>query len=215
MQWKQLPSRVFTASGSVTEREMSEAVLQFRYRRIRLHPPTGKRKLHPDPDVTIFHTLRSRIRQRITTGSTESLSPTFLFTRGRTLSRSCAGTRCAGILRRSTRSSNRASRPNRSYRERLVNRIALLCILSWRIFSMTMVNRTITTAQPDTVFTKTELYLLHQLVRDKLGKSPSELTLTLYLIKLAQLGSPRGRAKDPPQGIPSSGKACQGSLRSS
>ena len=69
-----------------------------------------------------------------------------------------------------------------------MNLIAILCILSWRIFRMTTVDRTTTPAQPDTVFTTTELYLLDQLVRDKLGKPPPESTLTFYMTKLAQLG---------------------------
>jgi len=84
--------------------------------------------------------------------------------------------------------------------ERLVNLIAILCLLSWRVFWMTMINRTLPEAVPELALTPTEIYLLDQLVSDKPGTAPSANTLSLYLTKLARLGGYLARAKDPPPG---------------
>jgi len=51
--------------------------------------------------------------------------------------------------------------------ERLVNLVALLCILSWRVFWITMMNRTAPHAPPEVAFTELELWLLDELVDDK------------------------------------------------
>jgi hypothetical protein len=84
--------------------------------------------------------------------------------------------------------------------ERIVNLIAILCILSWRVFWMTMVNRTSSEAAAELAFTTTEMYVLDQLVKDNSRQSDSRPTLSLYLTKLAQLGGYLARAKDPPPG---------------
>ena len=84
--------------------------------------------------------------------------------------------------------------------ERLVNVIAILCLLSWRVFWMTMLNRTKPEASPQMAFTPTELYLLDHLVSDPPGAASSANRLSLYLIKLARLGGYLARAKDPPPG---------------
>jgi hypothetical protein len=55
--------------------------------------------------------------------------------------------------------------------ERLVNLLAVLCVLSWRIFWMTMINRAAPGAPPLLVFTRLELRLLDALVRDSLTSS--------------------------------------------
>jgi hypothetical protein len=84
--------------------------------------------------------------------------------------------------------------------ERIVNLIAILCILSWRVFWMTMVNRSMPDASPEIALTSTELYLLDQLVPDRSSPVPPSSTLALYLTKLARLGGYLARAKDPPPG---------------
>jgi hypothetical protein len=56
--------------------------------------------------------------------------------------------------------------------EFLVNLVAILCILSWRIFWMTMVNRNQPEAVPHTGFTELELYLLDTLIARQSGQRP-------------------------------------------
>jgi len=84
--------------------------------------------------------------------------------------------------------------------ERIVNLIAVLCLLSWRVFWMTMLTRSLPDAAPERALTATELYLLDQLVSDKSHARPTGNTVSLYLVKLARLGGYLARAKDPPPG---------------
>ncbi len=76
----------------------------------------------------------------------------------------------------------------------------MLCLLSWRVFWMTMLNRTQPEAQPEMALTPTEIYLLDQLVSDKPNAISTGNTLALYLTKLARLGGYLARTKDPPPG---------------
>jgi hypothetical protein len=72
--------------------------------------------------------------------------------------------------------------------ERLANLVAILCILSWRIFWMTMINRSQPEATRHTGFTNLELHLLDTLIRDKADGDTRTKSLGTYLIKLARLG---------------------------
>ena len=51
--------------------------------------------------------------------------------------------------------------------ERLVNLLSIYCILSWRIFWLTMLNRAVPDGSPRLVLTALEIDLLDQLVKDK------------------------------------------------
>jgi len=84
--------------------------------------------------------------------------------------------------------------------DRLVNLLAILCILSWRIFWMTMLHRTAPEASPALMFTPLELRLLDKLVNRRTGKDHQQKTLTVYLTKLARLGGYLDRCHDPPPG---------------
>jgi hypothetical protein len=84
--------------------------------------------------------------------------------------------------------------------ERLVNLIAVLCILGWRIFWMTMIHRSTEKASPNVAFTRLELRLLDQLVKGKAGMESRQKLLSPYLIKLARLGGYLARANDAPPG---------------
>jgi hypothetical protein len=59
--------------------------------------------------------------------------------------------------------------------DRLVNLIAILCILSWRIFWITMLNRTSPDASPDEAFTEIDQDLLDELVPDRCEMPNSRL----------------------------------------
>ncbi|MGD1106038.1 MAG: IS4 family transposase [Terracidiphilus sp.] len=83
--------------------------------------------------------------------------------------------------------------------ERLVNLIAILCILSWRIFWITMLNRTTPAASPDEAFTELDQYLLDELLPTKPGSHPTA-SIAGYIVKLARLGGYLARTHDPPPG---------------
>ncbi len=87
--------------------------------------------------------------------------------------------------------------------DRLANLIAVFCIVSWRIFWITTVNRAAPQLPAEIAMTPTEIQLLDQLVKDtaKTSFNPSTAEpLTRYTVKLAQLGGYLARANDPPPG---------------
>jgi hypothetical protein len=84
--------------------------------------------------------------------------------------------------------------------ERIVNLIAVFCILSWRIFWMTMMNRVAPAAPPGIALTTVETHVLDLLLRDRPGGQSRPAALSCYLTKIARLGGYLARAKDPPPG---------------
>lgn len=84
--------------------------------------------------------------------------------------------------------------------QRLTNLIAVYYILSWRVFWMTMLNRTSSDASPALALTEAEIGLLDHLVKDKDQKPRQRRTLSHYLTKIARLGNYLARATDPPPG---------------
>jgi hypothetical protein len=84
--------------------------------------------------------------------------------------------------------------------ERLARLLAVFCILSWRVFWLTMTNRSLPRASPTLAFTALEIHLLDQLVKGKRTRQPQKRSLSTYLIKLAQLGGYLSRTGDSPPG---------------
>jgi hypothetical protein len=88
--------------------------------------------------------------------------------------------------------------PRNAALQRLTNLLALFCILSWRVFWMTMLNRSVPDAPPGLALAKIELVLLDHAVSGT--APPSQRTLAHYLTKIARLGGYLARAHDPPPG---------------
>ena len=78
--------------------------------------------------------------------------------------------------------------------------IAVFCVLSWRVFWMTMISRAAPRASPRLAITGEEIALLDRLVLDK-GRASSRATLTSYLTKVARLGGYLARTRDSPPGV--------------
>ncbi len=83
--------------------------------------------------------------------------------------------------------------------DRLANLVSILCIVSWRIFWMTMMNRALPDVPATLALTQTETDLLHRLVVDKRNAVGSG-GLSHYLNKIARLGGYFDRAHDAPPG---------------
>ena len=82
--------------------------------------------------------------------------------------------------------------------ERLANLLALLCIVGWRVFWLTMVNRAIPEVPAEVALTKTEVEILVRMAA--LAEPPERPTVSHYLLVIAKLGGYLARAKDPPPG---------------
>ncbi len=83
---------------------------------------------------------------------------------------------------------------------RQMNLLTVFCILSWRIFWLTMTNRIAPEADPDGVFTNLELRILDRLVNNNSTVHRGRRKLSHYLIKLARLGGYLARNGDSPPG---------------
>jgi hypothetical protein len=68
-----------------------------------------------------------------------------------------------------------------------VRLVAVCCILSWRIFWMTMINRIQPEAPPTVALTQLELDLLDRLFPEK-TKAKTDPALGSYLVRIARLG---------------------------
>jgi hypothetical protein len=85
--------------------------------------------------------------------------------------------------------------------QRMANLVALFCILSWRIFWLTMIHRAAPQAPATLALMPIEVELL-----DKLKPAPrtkvhhSKPSIASCLIQLARLGGYLARASDPPPG---------------
>ena len=80
---------------------------------------------------------------------------------------------------------------------RLTNLLAVFCIIGWRVFSLTMTNRTTPNAPAEVAFTKTGIRLLDRITGDA-GKKRK--TVAHYLTAVAKLGGYLARGADPPPG---------------
>ena len=85
--------------------------------------------------------------------------------------------------------------------ERLVKLLAIFCILGWRIFWLTMMNRSTRRASPALAFTALEVDLLGRLIPNhKHARPRAPPSLASCVTRLARLGGYLARAGDAPPG---------------
>jgi hypothetical protein len=181
--------------------EPRQATLEIKYRRIRVLPPVGKRKHLPALTLTVIHAVERDPPKR---------GPAIdwkLITDLPVQSRHDAVEKLAWyalrwkieVFHKILKSGCKVEDAKLRTADRLVNLIAVFCILSWRIFWMTMVNRSHPQAPPAMALTDLEIRLLDRLVPDR-STTPPKGSLSRYLFKIAQLAGYLARASDPPPG---------------
>jgi hypothetical protein len=185
--------------GAYGDPELAE--LEIKYERLQLRPPIGKQKQYPPLELTVLHAQergkpknRKRIDWKLITDlPVRSLKDAIEKLRWYALRWKIE--MFHKILKSGCKAEDRRLRTA----ERLVNLIAIFCIVSWRIFWMTMLNRSDPNAHPLLALTKIEMQLLDRLVPDK-REPPDRDTITRYVIKIARLGGYLARANDPAPG---------------
>jgi len=180
----------------------SEARLEVKYQRLRVWPPIGKQKRYPPLTLTVIHAQerekppgRERIDWKLITNlpvrsrreAIEKLSWYAMRWKIETFHKIVKSGCQAETLKLRTA-------------QRIVNLIAVFCILSWRIFWMTMINRAAPTASPLLALTSLETRILDMLIADQANQRQGAADLSSYLTKLARLGGYLARAKDAPPG---------------
>jgi hypothetical protein len=179
-----------------------EAILEIRYRRIQVLPPIGKQKRYPALTLTVIHA-----EERGTPKSRKKIEWK-LITDLPVQSRKDAIEKLEWyalrwkieVFHKILKSGCRAEEAKLRTAQRLANLIAVYCILSWRVFWMTMLNRSSPAASPALALNEAEIGLLDHLVKDRDQKPLRRRTLSHYLIKIARLGGYLARANDPPPG---------------
>jgi hypothetical protein len=177
-----------------------EAVLEIRYRKIHILPPIGKQKRYPALTLTVIHA-----EERGTPKNRKKID-------WKLITDLPVGSRADAIeklewyalrwkievFHKILKSGCKAEESRLRTAQRLANLISVFCILSWRVFWMTMLNRSAPDALPTLALTETEIAVLDRLVSDK--SQARRKTLSNYLTKIARLGGYLARVNDPPPG---------------
>jgi hypothetical protein len=181
----------------------SEAVLELRYRKIQVLAPLYKQGRYPPLDLTVLHaTERGKPRGRdpidwklITNLSVNSRAEAIEKLEWYALRWKIE------VFHKILKSGCQAEQSKLRTAERLVNLLAMFCILSWRIFWLTMINRAAPNAKASLALTALEIELLQRLfptpdARQRTRPPP----LQSCLLQLARLGGYLNRRGDAPPG---------------
>jgi hypothetical protein len=182
--------------------ELSEVALELKWKRIQVLPPIGKNKQYPELMLTVIYAQESTApkgRERIDWKLITNL-PVRSRTDALRMLNWYALRWKIETFHKILKSGCKAEESKLRTAERLVNLISSFCILAWRIFWMTMINRSSPEEPPTTALTDTEIQLLDRLIQDEIAQPHSNRSLSTYIVKLARLGGYLARSGDPPPG---------------
>ena len=176
--------------------------LEIKYRHLWILPPIGKQQKYPDLPLTVIHAIergtpkdRKKVEWKLVTNlPVESLAEAIEKLEWYAMRWKIE------TFHKILKSGCRVEESKLRTAERLVNRIAICCVLSWRIFWMTMVQRSAPKTSPLLALTEVELLLLDEITAANGGPSSTKRTLADYLLCIARLGGYLARAHDPPPG---------------
>ncbi len=182
------------------KRRPIHVTLQLRYSQMTVHPPIGKHKKYPPLSLTVIHAWeRGKPKGRkpicwklLTNLPVENLESAI--EKVDWYSQRWKMETFHKVLKSGCRAEDAKLRTA----ERLTNLIAVLCIVAWRLFWLTMVNRTNPKMSVDTVFTETEIAILNHLSGDPEQTPPRNIAP--YLLAVAKLGGYLNRKNDGPPG---------------
>lgn len=177
------------------------ATLSIRFKRIRVLPPIGKQKRYPALELKVIHAQQATDplkRKRI---DWKLITDLDVWTKEDAIEKlSWYAMRWKiEVFHKILKSGCRAEDARLRTAERLVKLIAMFCIVAWRIFWMTMLNRTEPKAPPSSALTILEMRILDELIPTT--GSAHTPNLSTYLIKIARLGGYLAKAKDPPANL--------------
>ena len=181
---------------------LGEAVLEIKYRRIRVLPPIGKQKRYPTLNLTVIYAKERGVpkgRKRIDWKLITDLSVASREEAVEKLNWYAMRWKIE-VFFKILKSGCKAEDSKLRTAERLVNLISVFCILSWRVFWMTMLNRSAPEASAKLALTGAEIRLLDHLIKDAGKRKSRAKRLSHYLTKIARLGGYLARASDPPPG---------------
>jgi hypothetical protein len=179
-----------------------EAVLELKFQQIEVHPPIGKQAQYPSLALTVIHANergtpkgREKIQWKLLTnlkvdGFADAVEKLDWYAQRWKIE----------TFHKILKSGCKAEDSKLRTYERLTNFIALCCIVSWRIFWMTMLRRVAGDMPPSMALTEVEILLLDGIAEARQASSSNNQTLADYLLSIARLGGYLARAHDPPPG---------------
>jgi Transposase DNA-binding/Transposase DDE domain len=182
--------------------QIFKAALEIKFKRITVLPPIGKQKRYPALALTVIHATergapkgRKPIEWKLITDlpvrdRVEAIEKINWYALRWKIE----------VFHKILKSGCKAEESRLRTAERLANLMAVLCILSWRVLWLTMLNRTAPDAPPQIALTDAEIVLLDRLVSNTGNRRCRPGTLSFYLTKLARLGGYLARTNDPPPG---------------
>ena len=179
------------------------AVLELKYCRVRLLPPRAKQSRYPALTLTVVHASERDACEGVEPIDWKLITDLPVTSRAQAIEKLdwYAQRWKIETFHKILKSGCRAEASRLRTAQRLTNLIATLCILAWRIFWLTMINRAAPEAPAGLAFTPLEAELL-----DRLRPTPPasagrrHTSLSSRLTQLARLGGYLARASDPPPG---------------
>jgi hypothetical protein len=174
---------------------ISTATVQVRFCRVTIHPSPAKRKRYGPLSLTVIHARergkpagREAIRWKLLTdlpvddlaAAVEKLEWYALRWKIETFHK---------VLK----SGCHAEQSKLRTAQRLTNWLAVLCVVGWRVFWLTITSRVAPAAPPGVAFTPAEVAVLDRVS----GGPPAKRTVSHYLLVVAKLGGYMARTKDP------------------
>ena len=177
-----------------------EAVLEIRYRKLRVLPPIGKQKRYTALTLTVIHAEERGAPKNRKKIEWKLITDLLVNSRKEAIEKLewYALRWKIEVFHKILKSGCKAEESKLRTAQRLTNLVSVFCILSWRVFWMTMLNRSVSDALPTLALTATEIAILDLLMNDK-SQAPQK-TLSHYLTKIAKLGGYLARANDPSPG---------------
>jgi hypothetical protein len=182
--------------------EMTAVTLELKCKRIHVQPPIGKQKRYQALDLTVIHATERDAPKGRKPIDWKLMTDLPARTRAEVIEKIdwYALRWKIEVFHKILKSGCKAEDSKLRTADRLANLMAVYCILSWRVFWLTMLNRAAPDAAPTTALTASEISLLDQLVVDAGSRRCRHGTLSYYLTKLARLGGYLARSNDPPPG---------------
>jgi hypothetical protein len=182
--------------------EFYEAELDIKHERLQVLPPMGKWKNYSDLTLTVIHALergtpggRDKIAWKLITNlPVKSLKSAIEKLNWYALRWKIE------VFHKILKSGCKAEESKLRSSERLVNLIAIFCLIGWRVFWLTMLQRAEPDLPPAIALDTTEIFLLDELVKPKPALIRRKATISDYIIKIPKLGGYLNRASDPPPG---------------
>lgn len=182
------------------QRQPIQVELMLRYSQMTVHPPIGKHKRYPPLSLTVIHAWernKPQGRKPICWKLLTDLPVANLESAIEKVNWYAQRWKIE-TFHKVLKSGCRAENAKLRTAERLTNLIAVFCIVAWRIFWLTMINRTNPSTSADVVFTQTEIAILNHLAGDP--KQPAPKNLAHYVLAMAKLGGYLARKNDGPPG---------------